>query len=142
MHDTMKKPRHETPLSARRARSASGADEGDLQDKNRWSSRRKTEVVLRLFREATGGGASYSTCGYWLARGHEWVPKVRPAAPIFDLPTTTRMRCRMLPSETVQVAVGAASARGSSATDRGACDGWRRTPGRTSWPSQDSPLQS
>jgi len=53
MHDTMKKPRHKTPSAAKRARSASGADEGDRQDKGRWSSRRKTEVVLRLFRGET-----------------------------------------------------------------------------------------
>jgi hypothetical protein len=53
MHDTMKKPRHKTPLAAKRAQSASGADEGDRQDKGRWSSRRKTEVVLRLFRGET-----------------------------------------------------------------------------------------
>lgn len=53
MHDTMKKPRHKTASSAKRARSASGADEGDRQDKGRWSSRRKTEVVLRLFRGET-----------------------------------------------------------------------------------------
>ncbi|MEY3137049.1 MAG: hypothetical protein RL580_781, partial [Pseudomonadota bacterium] len=32
MHDTMKKPRHKTPSAAKRARSASGADEGDRQD--------------------------------------------------------------------------------------------------------------
>ncbi len=53
MHDTMKKQRHKTPSAAKRARSASGADEGDRQDKGRWSSRRKTEVVLRLFRGET-----------------------------------------------------------------------------------------
>ena len=53
MHDTMKKPRHKTPSAAKRARSASGADEGDRQDKGRWSSRRKTAVVLRLFRGET-----------------------------------------------------------------------------------------
>ncbi len=49
----MKKPRHKTPLAAKRARRASRADEGDRQDKGRWSSRRKTEVVLRLFRGET-----------------------------------------------------------------------------------------
>jgi hypothetical protein len=53
MHDTMKKPRHKTPSAARRARSASGADEGDRQDKGRWPSRRKTEVVLGIFRGET-----------------------------------------------------------------------------------------
>jgi hypothetical protein len=53
MHDTIKKPRHKTPSAAKRARSASRADEGDRQDKGRWSSRRKTEVVLRLFRGET-----------------------------------------------------------------------------------------
>ena len=53
MHDTMKEPRHKAPSAAKRARSASGADEGDRQDKGRWSSRRKTEVVLRLFRGET-----------------------------------------------------------------------------------------
>jgi hypothetical protein len=49
----MRKPRHKTPSAAKRARSASGADEGDRQDKGRWSSRCKTEVVLRLFRGET-----------------------------------------------------------------------------------------
>jgi hypothetical protein len=53
MHDTTKKPRHKTPSSANRARSASGADEGDGHEKGRWSSRRKTEVVLRIFRGET-----------------------------------------------------------------------------------------
>jgi len=53
MHDTMKKPRHKAPSAAKRARSASGADEGGRQDKGRWSSRRKAEVVLRLFRGET-----------------------------------------------------------------------------------------
>jgi transposase-like protein len=53
MHDTMKKPRHKTPSAAKRARSASGADEGERSDKGRWSSRRKTEIVLRLFRGET-----------------------------------------------------------------------------------------
>jgi hypothetical protein len=53
MHDTMKKPRHKTPSSAKRSRSASGADEGERSDKGRWSSRRKTEIVLRLFRGET-----------------------------------------------------------------------------------------
>jgi hypothetical protein len=53
----MKKLRHKTPSSAKRARSASGADEGDrsdhASDRGRWSSRRKTEVVLRLLRGET-----------------------------------------------------------------------------------------
>jgi transposase len=53
MHDTLKVPRHKTPSSAKRARSASGADEGERSDKGRWSSRRKTEIVLRLFRGET-----------------------------------------------------------------------------------------
>ena len=57
MHDTMKKPRHKTPSAAKRARSASGADEGDRQehpsDRGRWSSRREIEVVLRIFRGET-----------------------------------------------------------------------------------------
>jgi transposase len=53
MHDTMKKPRYKTPSSAKRARSASGANEGERSDKGRWSSRRKTEIVLRLFRGET-----------------------------------------------------------------------------------------
>jgi transposase len=53
MHVTMKKPRHKTPSSAKRARSASGADEGDRSAKGRWSSRRKTEIVLRIFRGET-----------------------------------------------------------------------------------------
>jgi hypothetical protein len=53
MHDTMNKPRHKAPSAAKRARSASRADEGDRQDKGRRSSRRKTEVVLRLFRGET-----------------------------------------------------------------------------------------
>ncbi len=60
MHDTMKKPRHKTPSAAKRARSASGADEGDRQDKGRWSSRRKTEVVLRIFRGETPGALGRS----------------------------------------------------------------------------------
>ena len=51
MHDNMKKPRHKTPSAAQRARRASGADEGNRQAKGRWSSHRKTEVVLRLFRD-------------------------------------------------------------------------------------------
>jgi hypothetical protein len=49
----MKQPRHKTPSAAKRARSASGADEGDGHEKDRWSSRRKTEVVLRIFRGET-----------------------------------------------------------------------------------------
>ena len=57
MHDTMKKPRHKTPSAAKRARSASGADEGDRQDhpsdRGYWSSRRKTEVFRRVFRGET-----------------------------------------------------------------------------------------
>ena len=53
MHGTMKKPRHKHPSAAQRARSASGAAEADRQDKGRWSSRRKTEVVLRLLRGET-----------------------------------------------------------------------------------------
>jgi predicted RNase H-like nuclease (RuvC/YqgF family) len=53
MHGTMKKPRHKHPSAAQRARSASGAAESDRQDKGRWSSRRKTEVVLRLLRGET-----------------------------------------------------------------------------------------
>jgi hypothetical protein len=32
VHDTMKKSRHKTPSEAKRARSASGADEADRQD--------------------------------------------------------------------------------------------------------------
>jgi len=53
VHDTMKQPRHKTPSAAKRARSASGADEGDGHEKDRWSSRRKTEVVLRIVRGET-----------------------------------------------------------------------------------------
>ena len=57
MHDAMMKPRHKTPSSAKRARSASGTDEGErsdhASDRGRCSSRRKTEVVLRLFRGET-----------------------------------------------------------------------------------------
>ena len=53
MHDTMRKPRHKAPSAAQRARSASAAAEGDRPDNGRWSSRRKTEVVLRLFRGET-----------------------------------------------------------------------------------------
>jgi transposase len=53
MHGTMRKPRHKAPSAAQRARSASAAAEGDRPDKGRWSSRRKTEVVLRLFRGET-----------------------------------------------------------------------------------------
>jgi hypothetical protein len=50
MPGTMRKPRHKAPSAAQRARSASAAAEGERADKGRWSSRRKTEVVLRLFR--------------------------------------------------------------------------------------------
>jgi hypothetical protein len=53
MHDTMKKLQHKAPSAAKRARSASRADEGDRFDKGRWSSRRKTEILLRLFRGET-----------------------------------------------------------------------------------------
>lgn len=53
MHVTMRKPRHKAPSAAQRARSASAATEGDRTDKGRWSSRRKAEVVLRLFRGET-----------------------------------------------------------------------------------------
>jgi transposase len=53
MHDTMKRRRHKTPSSAKRARSARGADEGERSDKRRWSSRRKTEIGLRIFRGET-----------------------------------------------------------------------------------------
>ncbi len=53
MHDTMKKPQHKPPSTAQRARSASAAVEGNRQDKGRWSSRRKTEIVLRLLRGET-----------------------------------------------------------------------------------------
>jgi hypothetical protein len=52
MHDTMKAPRHKTPSSAERARSASGADEGECDVKDRWSGRRKAELVPCLFRDA------------------------------------------------------------------------------------------
>jgi hypothetical protein len=45
----MKKPRHKAPWAAKRARGASGGDEGDRSNKGRCSGRRKTEVVLRLF---------------------------------------------------------------------------------------------
>jgi hypothetical protein len=49
--------RHKTPSAAKRARSASGADESDRQghpsDRGRWSSRRKTEGVLLLSRRET-----------------------------------------------------------------------------------------
>ena len=71
MHDTMKKPRHKTPSAAKRARSASGADEGDRQDKGRWSSRRKTEVVLRLLRGETLDALSREL-GVSSARLAEW----------------------------------------------------------------------
>jgi hypothetical protein len=53
MHDSKKKPRHKAPSAAKRARSASAAAEGARPDKGRWSSRRKTEVVLRGFRGET-----------------------------------------------------------------------------------------
>ena len=53
MHGTMRKPRHRAPSAAQRAHSASAAAEGERPDKGRWSSRRKTEVVLRLFRGET-----------------------------------------------------------------------------------------
>ncbi|MFM1883597.1 MAG: hypothetical protein RJA05_2006 [Planctomycetota bacterium] len=50
MHDTMKEPRHKAPSAAKRARSASAAAEGARPDKGRWSSRRKTEIILRIVR--------------------------------------------------------------------------------------------
>lgn len=49
MHDAMKKPRHETPLSSNRAWSASAADGGDREGKSRWFNRRKNESVLHFF---------------------------------------------------------------------------------------------
>ena len=51
MHDIMKKPRHKAPSSAKRARSVCGASEGECDAKDRWSGRRKTELVPRLFRD-------------------------------------------------------------------------------------------
>jgi len=51
MHDIMKKPRHKTPSTAKRARSASGADEGDRQDRGRLGLpdfRGQVDYVLRL----------------------------------------------------------------------------------------------
>ena len=71
MHDTMKKPRHKTPSAAKRARSASGAAEGDRHDKGRWSSRRKTEIVLRIFRGETLDALSREL-GVTPARLAEW----------------------------------------------------------------------
>ncbi len=57
MHEIVKKPRHKRPSSAKRARSASGADEGERyghpSDRGRWSNRRKSEIVLRIFRDET-----------------------------------------------------------------------------------------
>ena len=53
MHDTMKTPRNKAPSAAKRAWSASEAAEGARPDKGRWSSRRKTEYVLRIFRGKT-----------------------------------------------------------------------------------------
>jgi hypothetical protein len=53
MHGTTRKPRHKHPSAAQQASGASGTAEGDRQDKGRWSSRRKTEVVLRLLRGET-----------------------------------------------------------------------------------------
>jgi len=53
MHGTMRKPRHKAPSAAQRARSASAAAEGERGGKGRWSSRRKAEVVLRIFRGET-----------------------------------------------------------------------------------------
>jgi transposase len=53
MYETMTKPRHKAPSGAKRRRSASGADEVDRSDKGRWSNRRRTEIVLRLFRGET-----------------------------------------------------------------------------------------
>jgi transposase len=50
MHDNLKKPRHKSPSAAKRARGASAAAEGARPDRGRWSSRRKTEIVLRIFR--------------------------------------------------------------------------------------------
>jgi hypothetical protein len=51
MHDTMKKSRHKTPSSAKRAWSARGADEGECDAKDRWFGRRITGLVPRLFRD-------------------------------------------------------------------------------------------
>jgi hypothetical protein len=53
MHDTTKKLRHKTPSSAKRARSASATAEGARPDKGRWSSRLKSEIVLRILRSET-----------------------------------------------------------------------------------------
>jgi transposase len=50
---TMRKPRHNAPSAAQRARSASAAAEGERADNGRWSSRRRSEVVPRLFRGET-----------------------------------------------------------------------------------------
>ena len=66
MHDTMKKPRHKTPSAAKRARSASGADEGDRHDKGRWSSRRKTNVVTRPPTPQSSSAASLANGVLWL----------------------------------------------------------------------------
>jgi hypothetical protein len=83
MHDTMKKPRHKTPSSAKRARSASGADEGErsdhASDRGRWSSRRKTEIVLRIFGGETLDALSREL-GATLANSPNGVTRRAPAA--------------------------------------------------------------
>lgn len=64
MRDTMKNSRHTSSSAAKRARSASRADESDHQDKGRWSSRRKTEVAPLRVRQAWAGGSSNEDQGY------------------------------------------------------------------------------
>jgi len=58
MYDTMKERRHKVLSAAKRARSASRADQCDRHDKGRWSRRRKTEADLRIFRGETFGALS------------------------------------------------------------------------------------
>ncbi len=62
----MKKSRPDLPSAPKRARSSSGADEGDHRDDpshgGRWSSRREKEVVLRRFRGESLDALSRELC--------------------------------------------------------------------------------
>ncbi len=51
MHDTMKKPRHKTPSSAKRARLASGADEDDRDDATRPRDDHGSQLILHPFQD-------------------------------------------------------------------------------------------
>ena len=51
MHETMKKPRHKTPSSAKRARSASGADEGEREGSARLRDDHGSQFILHAFQD-------------------------------------------------------------------------------------------